>query len=136
MPLEEVLVYAIQIADALAQAHGQGVFHRDLKPGNVMLTRSGTKLLDFGLAKLRPAGPLTEVSHLPTQSELTEDGTILGTVHYMSPEQVEGTQIDRRSDIFSFGAVLYELVTGTRAFPGQSKITALAAILNKEPVPV
>jgi serine/threonine protein kinase/Tol biopolymer transport system component len=138
LPLEQVLKYGAQIADALDKAHRNGVVHRDLKPGNIMLTATGAKLLDFGLAK--PAAPLASVATLTaavTQSSpMTEQGVIVGTFQYMSPEQVEGKELDGRSDIFSLGAVLYEMLTGQRAFPGKSQLSVAAAILEKEPVPI
>jgi eukaryotic-like serine/threonine-protein kinase len=136
LPLEQVLQYAIEISDALDKAHRKGVTHRDLKPGNIMLTKSGTKLLDFGLAKLKQeAAPAnTSLSDLTTAADpLTAQGTILGTVQYMSPEQVEGKEVDARSDIFAFGAVVYEMATGKRAFEGKSQASLIAAILEKEP---
>jgi eukaryotic-like serine/threonine-protein kinase len=114
LPLEQTLKYGMQIADALDRAHRSGIVHRDLKPGNIMLTSSGAKLLDFGLA--RPAIPSASLATLsattPQQSPLTDEGTIVGTFQYMSPEQVEGKELDGRSDIFSLGAVLYEMLTG------------------------
>ncbi|HVS88109.1 MAG TPA: protein kinase [Candidatus Acidoferrum sp.] len=138
LPLEQVLKYGAQIADALDKAHRSGVVHRDLKPGNIMLTPTGAKLLDFGLAK--PAAPLASVATLTaavTQSSpMTEQGAIVGTFQYMSPEQVEGKEVDARSDIFSFGAMLYEMVTGRRAFPGKSQLSVASAILEKEPEPI
>jgi serine/threonine protein kinase/Tol biopolymer transport system component len=137
MPLEQVLRYGAQIADALDKAHRAGIVHRDLKPGNVMLTDSGTKLLDFGLAK--PAATaisgLTLTGAVPT-SPVTQEGTIVGTFQYMSPEQVEGKEVDGRSDIFSLGAVLYEMVTGKKAFEGKSQLSLASAILEKEPAPI
>jgi eukaryotic-like serine/threonine-protein kinase len=137
LPLEQVLKYGAQIADALDKAHRAGIVHRDLKPGNIMLTASGVKLLDFGLAK--PAA--TAVSGMtPTQTTqttpVTREGTIVGTIQYMSPEQVEGKVLDGRSDIFSLGAVLYEMVTGNRAFEGKSQLNVASAILEKEPAPI
>src|SRR5580700_9443414 len=124
LPVDQVLQYAIEIADALDKAHRKGITHRDLKPGNVMLTKSGTKLLDFGLAKLQQeAAPATPFSQLPTMAgAVTGQGMILGTLQYMAPEQVEGKtdQIDARTDIFAFGAVVYEMATGRKAFEGTS----------------
>jgi eukaryotic-like serine/threonine-protein kinase len=138
LPLEQVLKYGMQIADALDKAHRSGVVHRDLKPGNIMLTSSGTKLLDFGLAK--PVAALTSVATLTaavTQSSpMTEQGAIVGTFQYMSPEQVEGKELDGRSDIFSLGAVLYEMPTGQRAFQGKNQLSVASAILEKEPEPI
>jgi len=138
LALEQVLKYGAQVADALDKAHRSGVVHRDLKPGNIMLTPTGAKLLDFGLAK--PAAPLTSVATLTaavTQSSpMTEQGAIVGTFQYMSPEQVEGKELDGRSDIFSLGAVLYEMLTGQRAFPGKSQLSVASAILEKEPAPI
>src|SRR5690349_7582485 len=115
LPLEQVMKYGAQIADALDKAHRSGVVHRDLKPGNIVLATTGAKLLDFGLAK--PAAPVLIGATLTAtpRSPMTEEGTILGTFQYMSPEQVEGKEVDGRSDIFSFGAVLYEAVTGRKA---------------------
>ena len=141
LPLEQALRHAIEIAEALDRAHRQGIVHRDLKPGNVMITKSGAKLLDFGLAKLRPADarPQSEsaLSALPTQDgALTGEGTIVGTVPYMSPEQIEGAEPDARADVFAFGAVLYEMVTGRRAFQAKTQGSLIAAILTSEPAPV
>ena len=141
LPLTSALRYAVQIADALAAAHAAGIIHRDLKPANLMANDQGlVKVLDFGLAKLaEPSKPdvfaATESVHIALELK-TEAGTILGTVAYMSPEQAEGKEIDARSDIFSFGAVLYEMVTGRRAFAGDSKLSVLATILQKDPPPV
>jgi eukaryotic-like serine/threonine-protein kinase len=138
LPLEQVLKFGAQIADALDKAHRSGVVHRDLKPGNIMLTATGAKLLDFGLAK--PAASLTSVATMTAavtqDSPVTQQGTIVGTFQYMSPEQIEGKDLDGRSDIFSLGAVLYEMLTGQRAFPGQSQLSVASAILEKEPAPI
>src|SRR4030088_2918293 len=135
LPLEQVLKFGAQIADALDKAHRSSVVHRDLKPGNIMLTPSGAKLLDFGLAKpaVAPASVVTLTAAAPQDSSLTEQGTIVGTFQYMSPEQVEGKEVDGRSDIFSLGAVLYEMLTGQRAFQGKSQLSVASAILEKEP---
>jgi eukaryotic-like serine/threonine-protein kinase len=136
LPLDQVLKYGAQIADGLDKAHRSGVVHRDLKPGNIMLTPTGAKLLDFGLAKPAAtpvsAATLTAVQAAP----VTEEGTIVGTFQYMSPEQVQGKEVDGRSDIFSLGAVLYEMVTGKRAFEGKSQLSVASAILEKEPEPI
>src|SRR6266849_3905576 len=138
LQLDQALKYGEQIADALDKAHRSGVVHRDLKPGNIMLTPTGAKLLDFGLAK--PVAPLASVATLTgavTQSSpMTEQGAIVGTFQYMTPEQVEGKEVDGRSDIFSLGAVLYEMVTGKRAFEGKSQLSVASAILEKEPEPI
>ena len=138
LPLEQVVKYGAQIADALDKAHRSGIVHRDLKPSNIMLTASGAKLLDFGLAK--PASPLTSMATLTESAgpanPVTEEGTVVGTFQYMSPEQVEGRELDGRSDIFSLGAVLYEMLTGKRAFPGKSQLSVASAILEKEPEPI
>ena len=135
LPLEQVLQYAIEIADALDKAHRKGVTHRDLKPGNIMLTKSGTKLLDFGLAKLKQeVAPAIPDSQLPTmKSAVTGEGTILGTLQYMAPEQVESKEVDARTDIFSFGAVVYEMATGRKAFEGKTSASVMAKILETEP---
>jgi serine/threonine-protein kinase len=136
LPLEQVLQYAVEISDALDKAHRKGVTHRDLKPGNIMLTKSGTKLLDFGLAKLKQeAAPANvSLSDLPTANEpLTAQGSIVGTIQYMAPEQLEGKEVDARADIFAFGAVVYEMATGKRAFEGKSQASLIAAILERDP---
>lgn len=147
LPLEQAMRAGTEIADALQKAHRAGLCHRDLKPANVMLTKGGAKLMDFGLAK--PVGtvgvegraPLfsaaaTLTSPSPQVSPITTAGTIVGTMQYMSPEQIEGKEADARSDIFAFGAVLYEMVTGKRAFDGKSQISVVSAILEKEPEPI
>jgi Tol biopolymer transport system component len=145
LPVEQVVKIGMEVADALDKAHRQGIIHRDLKPGNIMLTKAGAKLMDFGLAKpalatgaaagpLTPSSPTSPIASLtkPT-SPLTAAGTLVGTFQYMAPEQLEGREADARSDIFALGAVLYEMVTGKRAFEGKSQISVLAAILEKEP---
>ena len=138
LALDQVLKFGAQIADGLDKAHRSGVVHRDLKPGNIMLTPTCAKLLDFGLAK--PAAPLANTITLTaavTQSTpMTEQGAIVGTFQYMSPEQIEGKELDGRSDIFSLGAVLYEMLTGQRAFPGKSQLSVASAILEKEASPI
>ena len=135
LPLEEALRVATAIAEALDKAHSQGVTHRDLKPGNVMLTASGAKLLDFGLAKLgQPSA--AQPAPAPTGGDSTIPGTILGTMPYMAPEQLEGENGDARTDVFAFGAVLYEMVTGKRAFDGKSQALLIAAIISADPEPI
>jgi len=137
LPLKQALQYGIEIGEALEKAHTHGIVHRDLKPGNVMLTKSGAKLLDFGLAK--PVQGLVETASgsMATMSKpLTVEGTIIGTFQYMAPEQVQGHDADARSDLFALGAVLYEMTTGMRAFAGKSQISVMSAILEKEPEPV
>jgi hypothetical protein len=138
LPVQDVLRYAIELADALDKAHRQGIIHRDIKPGNIMLTKSGVKLMDFGLAKLKSetlpvADALTEMT---SDKKLTAEGTILGTVQYMAPEQLEGREADARTDIFAFGEVLYEMATGRPAFRGRTKASLIAAILSNDPKPI
>ena len=135
LPADQVLRYGAEIASALAAAHRRGVVHRDLKPGNIMITRGGSRLLDFGLAK--PALPHGSVPFEVTASApITAQGTLVGTYPYMSPEQVEGREVDARSDIFALGAVLYEMATGMRAFEGQTTASLIAAILERNPPPI
>ncbi len=138
LPVSQALHFGSQIASALDKAHRNGVTHRDLKPGNIMLTNSGAKLLDFGLAKSGPplAGGVTLPDAALTAPTVTMLGSIVGTVQYMAPEQVEGKEVDARSDIFSFGAILYEMVTGSRAFQGQNLFSVAAAVVEKEPKPI
>jgi eukaryotic-like serine/threonine-protein kinase len=152
LPLEQALKIGIEIADALDKAHRRGIVHRDLKPGNIMLTSSGAKLMDFGLAKpgalaavagsdvqrgLTPSSPTSPVAIATGGANpLTAAGTVVGTFQYMAPEQIEGQEADTRSDIFALGAVLYEMVTGKRAFEGKSQLSVASAILEKEPAPI
>ena len=139
LPLDQVLRYAIEIADALDKAHRKGITHRDLKPGNIMLTKFGAKLLDFGLAKLTQNGSVSTatVSEGATATDpISAQGMILGTLQYMAPEQVEGREVDGRSDIFAFGAVVYEMTTGKKAFEGKSQASLIAKILETDPVPI
>ncbi|HLZ42452.1 MAG TPA: protein kinase [Candidatus Sulfotelmatobacter sp.] len=149
LPLKEIIGIGCNIADALDRAHRAGIVHRDLKPGNIMLTKSGAKLLDFGLAKAAVMGAstgsgpapllsaaMTMTSPSPEYLPLTRQGALVGTVQYMSPEQIQGNEADARSDIFAFGAVLYEMATGKRPFEGKSQIKVASAILEDEPQPV
>ncbi len=137
LPLPELLKIAAEIADALDRAHRQGLVHRDLKPGNIMLTKGGAKLLDFGLARATGLSPNAGELSSPTLSRpITTQGTIVGTFQYMAPEQLEGKDADARSDIFSFGAVLYEMATGRRAFEGKSQASLIASILKETPRPI
>ena len=136
MPLEDALRTTIQIADALDKAHSMGITHRDLKPSNIMLTKSGAKLMDFGLAKRRTLVQ-TSGSAMPTgAADLTQQGSIIGTVQYMAPEQIEGEEADARTDIFALGTVLYEMVTGKKAFTGKSQASLMASILQQSPLPM
>jgi len=135
LPLDEALKYAMQVADALDKAHRLGVVHRDLKPANIMLTKTGAKLLDFGLAKLKQTDDLPRHTQtaLPTEAGLTGHGVLLGTLQYMAPEQLEAKEADSRTDIFALGVVIYEMVTGRKAFSGKSQISLAAAILEQMP---
>lgn len=140
LPFDQALTLGIQMADALTTAHRHGIVHRDVKPANIILTKSGAKLLDFGLAKRRDAvisssgsGAVTAANALGSSSPLTERGTILGTFHYMSPEQLRGAEADARSDIFSLGAVLYEAVSGRRPFEANDSASVIAAVLDRDP---
>jgi eukaryotic-like serine/threonine-protein kinase len=149
LPVEQVLKIGVEIAEALEKAHRQGIVHRDLKPGNIMLTKSGAKLMDFGLAKpelavttgakglLTPSTPTMNLASLTSAaSPLTQKGSIVGTFQYLAPEVLQGSEADVRSDLFSFGCVLYEMLTGRRAFEGKSQLGVLTAILEKEPEPI
>ncbi len=137
LPASDVLKIAVQIADALDKAHRQGLVHRDLKPGNIVLTKNGAKLLDFGLAKWQASPEAQALSGITrTSSPLTGAGTIVGTFQYMSPEQLEGREADARSDLFSLGVVLYEMVTGKRPFEGKSQASLIAAIMREDPRPL
>ncbi len=147
MPLNEVARMGAQVAEALQVAHGAGLVHRDLKPGNIMLTKSGAKLMDFGLAKPAAVGTLASGSSAPLLSGVTLDqasggspltslGALVGTIEYMSPEQIAGKEADSRSDIFALGAVLYEAATGRRAFEGKTQISVASAIIEKDPEPI
>jgi eukaryotic-like serine/threonine-protein kinase len=138
LPADLLLKTAIEIADALERAHRSNIVHRDLKPGNVMLTRSGAKLMDFGLARATGIGPASgDLTSSPTVSRpLTAEGTLVGTFHYMAPEQLEGKEADARSDLWGYGATLYEMATGRKAFDGRSQASLIAAILEREPTPI
>jgi eukaryotic-like serine/threonine-protein kinase len=141
LPIEQVLKYGAEICDGLDRAHRSGVVHRDLKPGNIMLTKTGAKLMDFGLAKAAVAtttasGLSATLATPPGSRPLTAQGSVVGTFQYMSPEQVEGREADARSDIFALGAVLYEMVTGKRAFEGKTAASAMAAVLEREPASI
>ena len=137
LPLADVLKFGAQIADALDRAHRAGVMHRDLKPGNVMLTKSGAKLMDFGLARASGLDAVSEMTSSPTVAgPLTAEGTILGTFQYMAPEQLEGQEADARADLWALGCVLYEMATGRRAFEGKSQASLIAAVMQTQPAPV
>ena len=153
LPLKQTLECGVQICEALEKAHRAGIVHRDLKPGNIILTSSSAKLLDFGLAKpaaavlgagippgAAPLTPSTPTMNLPSLTvparSLTQQGMLVGTFQYMAPEVLQGREADARSDIFSLGCVLYEMVTGQRAFTGKSQLSVLTAILEKDPEPV
>src|SRR5215813_2836522 len=134
IPVRKALDWAVQLAKGLAAAHEKGIVHRDLKPENVFLTKDGrVKILDFGLAKLKPEGPEKGQTDMRTVSGATEPGVVLGTMGYMSPEQVRGKAADKRSDLFSFGTILYEMLSGHRAFRGDTAADTITAILTKEP---
>jgi Tol biopolymer transport system component len=136
LPLDEVVRVATQLADALAAAHRAGVVHRDLKPANVMLTKTGVKVLDFGLAKTRPAAGVPADQSPTETSPLTEAGIIAGTLPYMAPEQLQGREVDARTDIFAFGEIVYEMTSGRRPFAGESPAGLIAAILDRDPEPL
>jgi eukaryotic-like serine/threonine-protein kinase len=149
LPLDQVLKIGIEIADALESAHREGITHRDLKPGNIMVTKAGAKLMDFGLAKpmtplaseavgaFTPSTPTMNIAQLSgAVSPLTQKGSVVGTFQYMAPEVLQGAEADVRSDLFSFGCVLYEMLTGRRAFEGKSQLSVFTAILEKEPEPI
>src|SRR6202165_4339828 len=138
LPLDKALGHAVQIVDALAAAHARGVIHRDLKSGNIIITKNGVKVLDFGLAKLSSEGLLSSAANnVETVTEpITRAGAVLGTLYYMAPEQVEAKETDERSDIFSFGVVFYEMITGQRPFTGDTQAATLASLMKDQPAPM
>jgi len=141
LPLDKALTYAVQIVDALAAAHAKGVIHRDLKPGNIIIGKNGVKVLDFGLARLiserMPSATNENADNIATVTEpITRAGAILGTLYYMAPEQVEAKEADERSDIFSFGVVFYEMITGQRPFTGDTQAATLASLMKDQPPPM
>ena len=136
LPLDETLRIATELADALGAAHRAGIVHRDLKPSNVMLTKAGVKVLDFGLAKLHEQSPAALVEYATATAPLTDVGVVMGTIPYMAPEQVQGHDVDARADLFAFGAILYEMMTGARAFAADSQAGLIAALLDQQPPPI
>src|SRR4051812_5948976 len=138
LPVDQAIASGIQICEALHAAHRKGIVHRDLKPANILVTRQGVKLLDFGLAKLaaNAATVAAGAGEQPTIAALTGSHTVVGTPQYMAPEQIEGRDVDARTDIFAFGCVLYELLTGRRAFDGKSASSIMAAVLGTKPKPI
>ena len=136
LPVDETLRIATELAEALGAAHRAGIVHRDLKPSNVMLTKAGVKVLDFGLAKLHEPSPAAPADYATATAPLTDVGVVMGTMPYMAPEQVQGHDVDARADLFAFGAILYEMVTGERAFAADSQAGLIAALLDQHPRPV
>ena len=137
LPLDETILIATQLADALTAAHRAGIVHRDLKPGNIIVTGHGVKVLDFGLAKLKSSDDAgVNAPSTTTDSPLTAEGMLVGTIPYMAPEQLEGRSVDHRTDIFAFGGIVYEMATGRRAFAGDSQASLIAAILDRDPEPI
>jgi serine/threonine protein kinase len=132
MPFDQALTYAIQLASALEAAHRKGITHRDLKPANILVTKSGIKVLDFGLAKFEQSKAAVAADEALTRAALTQEGSIIGTLQYMAPEQLQGKPAHTQADIFSFGCVLYEMLTGKRAFDGANSASVIAAILERQ----